>query len=221
MKAHFLLQFIFLLVLTSCGTLTGEPAITVTTTRASTQAVAPVNTSPDSSQEPSLVFFTSEPGKFQVWLPVSENIEEFTIKKTLFGELIECPNLFFRLNGAYAVVQYCDLIPQSIASLSSDEILDQAQNEIIRGMNVKPENREQVLVQDTYPATTLTGQAEMRGMGYDGTFKARLILVGSRIYLVAMSVYQENWCNCFHQINQVVDSLYIDLGLSIPFEPTP
>ncbi len=221
MKTNYLLPFIFLLMLTSCGTLTRESTTVVTATHASNQTVASINTPTNPNQEPSLVFFTSEPGKFQVWLPASESIEEYTIKKTLFGEPIECPNLFFRLNGAYAVVQYCDLISQNIVSLSSDEILDQAQSEIIRGMNVKLDTQENIVVQDSYPAMALSGQVDMRGMGYDGTFKARLILVENRIYLVAMSVYQENWCNCLHQINQVVDSLYIEPGLSIPFEPTP
>ncbi len=88
-------------------------------------------------------------------------------------------------------------------------------------MKLKPDTRERVIAQDTYPATAFSGQIDMRGMGYDGTFKAWLILVESRIYLVIMSVYQENWCNCLHQMDQVVDLLSIDPSLSIPFEPTP
>jgi hypothetical protein len=221
MKAYCLLPYMLLLLLTSCGTLTSERTTTVMTTQASNQTVAPINAPTNAVQEPALVFFTSEPGKFQVWLPASESVLNYTIKKTLFGESIECPILVFRLNGAYATVQYCDLVPQSIATLSSDEIIDQARSEIIRGMNVKLETQERVLAQDIYPATMLSGQVDMRGMGYDGTFQARIILVESRIYLIVMSVYHENWCNCLHQINQVVDSLYIDPGLSIPFEPTP
>ena len=167
------------------------------------------------------MFFTSEPGKFQVWLPSSDSIMHYTIPETLFGESIECPNLLFRLNGAYAVVEYCDLVSQKISSLSSDEILEHAQSEIIRDMKVTLDSQENIVVQDSYPARVLSGQVDMRGMGNDGTFKARLILVENRIYLVAMSVYQENWCNCLHQTNQVVDSLHIEPDLSVPFEPTP
>ena len=77
------------------------------------------------------------------------------------------------------------------------------------------------VVQGTYPSLKLSGQADMRGMGYDGVFKARIILADARIYLVAMSVYDEDWYNCLHQIDQVIDSLYIEPDLSIPFEPTP
>jgi hypothetical protein len=167
------------------------------------------------------VFFTSEPRKFQVWLPGSESIQNYTLRKTLFGESIECPVINFRLNGAYALVQYCDLDPGSIASLSEDEILDGARSEVIRGIDTKLDTQQRAVVQGAYPALTLSGRADMRGMGYDGAFKARMILADTRIYLVAMSVYLENWCSCLHQMDQAVDSLYIDPGLSIPFEPTP
>lgn len=221
MKAIFLLPFIVLLAGISCGQLRHEPAITVTNTHAPDKTIVHTEVPTNSSQEPQLVGFVSESGKFQARLPDSQNIIEFTSKNTLFGELIECPNLFFRLNGAGAIVRYCDLAPQSITSLSSDEILEQAENKIIRSMHLKPETREQVLAQDKYPATTFGGEVNLRGMGYDGTFEARLVLVENRIYLVLMSVYHENWCKCIHQINEVVNSLYIDPDLSIPFEPTP
>lgn len=173
------------------------------------------------SQEPPLAFFTSEPGKFQVWLPVSASIQNYTLEKTLFGESMECPVINFRLNGAYAFVQYCDLAPQSIASLSDDEILDQGSSEVINDIRTKLDTPQREVVQGIYPSLKLSGQADMRGMGYDGVFKARIILADNRIYLVAMSVYVEDWCNCLHQIDQVVDSLYIEPDLSIPFESTP
>ena len=218
MKANCVLMLV--LALTACSPSAGERT-TTGMAPAQDQLVAPPSLLTISSQEPPLAFFTSEPGKYQVWLPVSESVQDYTVSKTLFNETIECPNLFFRLNGAYAAVQYCDLIPQSVASLSDEEILDQAQSEVIGDIHVKIETQQRVAVQDTYPALELFGQVDMRGMGYDGTFRARIILVESRIYLVVMSVYHEDWCNCLDQMDQVVDSLYIEPGLSIPFEPTP
>jgi hypothetical protein len=203
--------WILLFVLISCRPVTSELSIPATTTS------APVN----SSQEPSLVFFTSEPGKFQVWLPSSTDIQEFTIKKTLFQTTLECPTIFYRLNSAGAIVQYCDLLPQSVAALSSDEILAQSRDEMMRESRVKIDTQQEALAQDTYPSLVLSGQENMRGLGYDGTFKARIILVESRIYLIVMSVYHENWCNCRDQVDQVVESLNIDPSLTIPFEPTP
>jgi len=217
MKANCVLALV--LMLTACSPWASERTTTVMAP-AQEQIVAPPSLLTTSSQERPLVFFTSEPGKYQVWLPVSESVQDYTVRKTLFGETIECPNLFFRLNGAYAAVQYCDLIPQSVASLSDEEILDQAQSEVIGDIHVKIETQQRVAVQDTYPALELFGQVDMRGMGYDGTFKARIILVDQRIYLVVMSVYHEDWCNCLRQMDQVVDSLYIEPGISIPFEPT-
>lgn len=218
MKANPVLAL--MLTLTACSPWAGERTTTVMAP-VQEQVVAPQSLLTTSAQEPPLVFFTSEPGKFQVWLPVSESVQDYTVKKTLFSETIECPNLVFRLNGAYAAVQYCDLIPQSVASLSNEEILDQAQSEVIGDIHVKIETQQRVAVQDTYPAHELFGQVDMRGMGYDGTFRARIILVDQRIYLIVMSVYHEDWCNCLEQVDQVVDSLYIEPGLSIPFEPTP
>ena len=221
MKANYLFHFSILLGLTSCSSLASEQTTAQMATPALNQIIASTSTQTNPSPEPSLVFFTSEPGKFEVWLPVSESVIDYSTKQTLFGEAIECPNIFFRLNGAYAAVQYCDLVAESIASLSSDQILDQAQSEIMHDMRVELDTQKRGLVQDAYPAQTLSGQVDMRGMGYDGTFKARLILAESRLYFVVMSVYHEDWCHCLHQMNQVVDSLFIDPGLSIPFEPTP
>ncbi len=203
--------WILLFMLISCRPVIRELPIPATTTS------APVN----SNQEPSLIFFTSEPGKFQVWLPLSTDIQEFTIQKTLFQTTLECPTIFYRLNSAGAIVQYCDLLPQSVAPLSSDEILEQARDEMMRELRVKIETQQEELAQETYPSLVLSGQENMRGLGYDGTFKARIILVKTRIYLIVMSVYHENWCNCRDQVDQVVDSLNIDPSLSIPFEPTP
>jgi hypothetical protein len=213
--------WILVLVLTSCSPSVREHAPFATASRTDKQSAAPTSTPMSSSQEPSLVFFTSEPGKFTAWLPSSTDIQEFTIKKTLFQATLECPTIFYRLNSAGAIVQYCDLLPESIVSLSSDEVLDQARGEMMSEVHVKIDEQQKELAQDTYPSLVLSGQEDMRGMGYDGTFKARMILVNNRIYFIVMSIYQEDWCNCRNQVNQVVDSLYIEPDLSIPFEPTP
>jgi hypothetical protein len=203
---------IFLLL--SCS---GPPSISTSLLPTET----PPTAAPTPSQEPPLAFFTSEPGKFQVWLPASESIQNYTLKKTLFGEAVECPIISFGLNSASAFVQYCDLAPQSITSLSEAEVLDQARDEVLSDMRTKLDATQRSIAQGTYPSLSLAGQTDMRGMGYDGTFKARMILARNRLYLVAMSVYHENWCGCRQQMDQVVDSLYIDPELSIPFEPTP
>lgn len=185
---------------------------------------APVTASPTPSvpsEEPALVFFISEPGKFQAWVPISGDVHEYTVTRTLFGEPVECTIIALGLNSAYSMVQYCDLSPESIASHSSDEILNQMHDEVVRDFTVKLDTADRVLIEDVYPALKLSGQENMRGIGYDGTFKARIILAGNRGYLVAMSVHSENWCNCLHQMDQVLDSFHPDPDLSVPFEPNP
>jgi hypothetical protein len=215
MRAKWLLSLF--LVLAACE----RPRITPIPTAIPTHTPSPTAMAPASNQEPSLVFFTSEMGKYQVWLPASDSVEEFTDKRRLFGETIECPTLFYRLNYAYAIVRYCDLVSMSITGLSNEQILDQAYREMLRGVNAKPESQQRLVAQDAYPALALTGLINMRGMGYDGRFKARLILAEDRLYLVLMGTYHVDWCNCRDQMNKVVDSFYIDPGLSIPSEPTP
>ncbi len=82
MKVNHLLPTIFLLAITSCNTVAREPINAVTVIPTSIiQTVSPISTSTNPSQEPSLVFFTSELGKFQVWLPASENIENSPSQK--------------------------------------------------------------------------------------------------------------------------------------------
>lgn len=205
------------LVLAACE----RTRITPVPTAMPTPTPNPTAAATASSQEPLLVFFTSEMGKYQVRLPASDSVQEFTDKRRLFGETIECPTLFYRLNGAYAIVRYCDLVPGSISGLTNDQILDQAYREMLRGMNARLDTRQRLVVQEAYPALALAGLVNMRGMGYDGRFKARLILAEDRLYLVLMGAYHVDWCNCRNQMDQVVESLFIDPSLSIPFESTP
>lgn len=208
-----------LLVLTACGFSPRKP--TPTAMLAQTELATPSYTPTLPSEQPSLVFFTSEPGKFQAWLPISGSVDEFTVTKTLFDQPVDCSIIGSKLNGAYAIVQYCDLIVESVASLSSDEIFEQARDELFRDFNLRFDDEQKDLVDGLYPALTLSGRANMRGLGFDGDVKARMVWAENRIYVIVMSVYSTNWCNCRHQIDEVVDSLYIDPDLSIPFEPTP
>jgi hypothetical protein len=171
--------------------------------------------------EPRLVFFVSERGRFQSWMPVSGDIVEFTLTRTVFGKFIECSIIFFPLNSAGATVQYCDLPSEDIASASHNEILDEVRNTVKKDFRWRIDKEQRKVVNGSYPALVLSGEEDMRGGGYDGTFKARIILAQNRVYLVHMSVYYIDWCNCRHQMDQVVDSFYVDPEITIPFQPTP
>lgn len=173
------------------------------------------------ADEPILVFYVSEQGQFEAWMPVSESIIEYTLAQTLFGKSIECPITVSRLNGATAMVQYCDLDSEDIDSRSSDLILEEVRDHLTKDMHLKIDQEQIGVFESTFPTLTLSGEEDMRGLGYDGTFKARIILVENRAYFIQMSVHADNWCNCLHLVDKVVDSLYINPTLSIPFKPTP
>jgi hypothetical protein len=52
--------------------------------------------------------------------------------------------------------------------------------------------------------------------GNKGTFKARIILAGNRIYFVHMYVYEIDWCKCRHQMDQVIELFHVSPDLTIP-----
>ena len=79
---------------------------------------------------------------------------------------------------------------------------------------------EQMKVDESaYPEVTISGEEDSGGNL--GTFKARIILAGNRVYFVHMYVYYIDWCYCRHQMDQVIDSFTVDPSMSIPFEPSP
>ena len=119
-------------------------------------------------------------------------------------------------------MQYCDLDPKDIASLSDNTILEEARNVLSKEFRFAVTQEEVELVEDIYPTLDLSGNEDMTSAGAsDGTFKARIIFAGNRIYFVHMSVYYIDWCYCSQQMDEVIDSFYIDPDMSIPFEPTP
>jgi hypothetical protein len=157
-------------------------------------------------------------GRFQVWIPVSGNLLQHTRTRTLLGDSVECLATVSRLNGAYAIIEYCDLLPQSLEGLSSSTVLDRVYPELIRDMDIRLEKVAPAIVGETYDALKLQGPQNMRGLSLDGEFQGRAILVEERIYLVAMSVHEQNWCICVHQVDQVLDSFFIDPAMKIPFD---
>jgi hypothetical protein len=161
-------------------------------------------------EEPALVLFVSEQGRFQVWLPVAGEIVQSTVTQTVFGKPAECSVTFSRLNSAGVVVQYCDLASEDVATQSSQQILEEARIMLTGYFDFSVDTQEPELMPGSSPALRLSGKADMRGLGYDGSFKARILLVGNRIYTVHMEVYQIDWCTCRHQMDQVIDSFHID-----------
>lgn len=201
-----------------------EEKVTPTPTVQSTLPPITLQTPSVPGDEPRLVFFRSEPGKFAAWVPVAGDILEYTITQTLFGKSVECSSVGFSLNSASVTIRYCDLDSEEIALHSSNAILEEVRSVIEKEFRLRIEPEQAERFDGTYPTLSLSGNEDMTSAGAnDGTFKARIILAGDRVYFVHMSVYQVDWCYCRHQMNQVVDTFYVDPNISIPFEliPTP
>ena len=169
--------------------------------------------------EPRLVFFVSEQGKFEAWVPISEDIVEYTITRAFFGRAVECSVVGFSLNGASVTVQYCDLSLEEFSSFSDNAIIEEARDTLKSELHLWIDHEELGSTEGAYPSLKVSGTEDMGGNA--GTFKGRIILAEPRVYFVHMYVYQIDWCYCRGQMDQVVDSFYVDPYMSIPFEPTP
>jgi hypothetical protein len=172
-------------------------------------------------QAPLLLYLTSEQGKFDVWLPVSEGMLEYTLTTQIVGQSIECHVTFSRLDFAYAVVEYCDLPPETMADVTPEQVLALTRNDLMRPFKAEVATERPSLAEDTFPSLTLAGRVDMRGFGDDGAFDARIILVDKRVYIFMMAASDGNICGCSALKSQVVDSFHVAPDLSIPYEPTP
>jgi len=151
-------------------------------------------------------------------IPIAGGITEYTITRKIFGGDVECSAFGFSLNSASVIIQYCDLIPEDIASLSDKEILSEVRDVAKKDYRWKIHKEQIGVIENPYPEGTLSGMEDSGGNLR--TFKARIILAGNRVYFVHMYVYQTDPCYCRHQMDYVVDSFTVDPYMSIPFEPT-
>lgn len=196
-------------------------------------AQAPATASlPSKSSAPTLpvnptpwpVHFLSEQGKFEVTFPYPEatqTLMEYTITKKTFGEIVECILTLVRDNGAIWLVQYCDHSAQSLAGLTTREILSRGRDDALLDARARLISESDISYDQTIPGRALIAEADMRGTGYDGTYKARLYLAGNRLYCIAASVDNENWGSRLGLMDSFLDSIVIEPDLSIPFEPSP
>ena len=103
--------------------------------------------------------------------------------------------------------------------LSDRAILNEVRNMVEKEYRLRIITEETKVNEGTYPELTFSGDENVGGNA--GTFNARIILAENRVYFVHMYVYYIDWCFCRHQMDQVIDSFYVDPNISIPFEPTP
>lgn len=157
----------------------------------------------------SLVYFVSEPGKFEVWLPTTQSIRESIESKVTLGASTDCHVLFARDNGAYYLVEYCDYPQELIAKLTPQEILDKARDEALQdaaGVLIAEQN----ISLHTYPGRDIVADSYLKGAGEKGTYKVRVYLVSNRLYRIATYVFNENWGNRMSTMDPFLDSFFLD-----------
>lgn len=153
------------------------------------------------------VHFVSTLGEFEIELPAVQSIHEDVLAKTLLGEPAGCTLVWAPDNGALWIVEYCDLFQNALAEFTTGKILDQARDEALKdpfGVLIE----ETDLVLDSYPGRSLVARGVVNG--FEATYKTRLYLAGARLYRVAASVIDENWCGCIDRIDEFLDSFFIN-----------
>jgi hypothetical protein len=202
-----------LLFLTGCNASTPTPIPpTAVPAQIPAQPILPTSTATPSDSAPptvSLVYFVSEPGKFEIWLPTTQSIRESIESKATLGASTDCHVLFAPDNGAYYLVEYCDYPPELIAKLTTKEILDKARDEALQdaeGVLIAEQN----ISLHATPGRDIVADSYLKGDGQKGTYKARVYLKGNRLYRIATYVFNANWGNRMSTMDPFLDSFYLD-----------
>ena len=177
---------------------------------------------------PQPIDFISEQGQFNITFPCCDlarsALAEFTTTKSIYGNQFECHVVVLPEDGASWTVQYCDLPPDLLTSISTEGLINWASNDALSDARARPavatEQPTTGEFEATLPGRSTTAQANMRGLLADGTLKARIYLAENRIYEVSARVYNANWGNRLAMIDPFLDSFFLHSSLTIPFEAT-
>ena len=141
------------------------------------------------------VNFKSETGGFAVWLPVKVEQNDEIRAGTCIGATRDIHSFFARSNGAYWLVQYCQLSEDEMKKLSVNAILDQARHDALAEAFGTLESETEITV-NGYTGRHIVADSALKSGGMqkpDGTYKARVFVVGNRVYRVATYVFNANW----------------------------
>jgi hypothetical protein len=109
------------------------------------------------------------------------------------------------------MVEYCDLSPDEFRTLSARDVLDQARDEVVRDAFATLREERAVALHE-YQGRHIVADSALRTGGQekpDGTFKARVFLVGHRVYRVATYVFNENWGGNLDRMDSFLDSFVL------------
>jgi hypothetical protein len=143
--------------------------------------------------------FISQQGGFAIWMPAPlERNDDIETKESL-GIVVDQHTFFAREGGAYWLVTYTDYPPEIMTKFTPAEILEEAQdNALIESRSRGGLRLEQDISLDGFPGRYIAADSALRDSVrgiYDGTYKARIYLVGNRLYRATTYVFNENWNN--------------------------
>lgn len=191
----------------SIPTFTPKPSSTITPIASETSS--PITGSQSSDiHEPN---FESQTGGFAIWMPAFIEQDDETRAGPCVGATRDIHVFFARSGGAYWLVQYCDLSDHEEKRLSNSEILDQARKDaLVDAFATLKEEREITL--NGYPGWYIIADSALRTSGMekpDGTYKARIYLVGNRVYRVATYVFNGDWGGYLEKMDEFLASFVL------------
>jgi len=193
-----------LLVLSACTVLPAPPIRS-----APTPATASRDALTDHIAEQGIEYFSGI-GRYTVRMPATQIWSALVREKQLLGATVACNDLIAQDNGAYFLVEYCDVPVANIARFTITQTLDQMRDEALKEAAGKLLEEEDILVSGV-PGRKLTADSALRGAGgYDGSYWARVFVNGNRVYLVASYVFKENWGNRMAKVQPFLESFSID-----------
>jgi hypothetical protein len=147
---------------------------------------APKKPAPNTFDEKTKQFICPA-GKFTAFLPANPRAGTATV----FGVTLNMYTLQDR-EGAYAVA-YADLpIPVGESTAQTEMRLDAARDGMIKNINGKLTGESRVMLNGTHRGREV--RATLTAAGKNGTLRARIYLVGTRLYQVAV-VGEPQWTN--------------------------
>lgn len=155
--------------------------------------------------------FRSDTGRFSIWMPADIQQPNDVVIRTRFNHPIDFHTFLAPAAGAYWLVQYADYPPDVIAVYTSNQILQDARDLLLQDAYGKLQAEQTVVLgrNEGREIVAASARRDPSGGVYDGTFKARLYLVGSRLYLVSTYVFNENWDNNLEKMNTFLSSFQV------------
>jgi hypothetical protein len=166
------------------------------------------------------LYYTSEAGRFGVMMPLPISLHEQTLTYSydlhqylqLSGPSLECHQLGAKDYGAVWFVVYCDYPPEVLATLSADQILDNARESTFYINEPTLAEEKSILYGDQFPGREFLYTVEAGGINIpeSDTYSARAFVVDNRLYWIGAMVTAENQDNRLSLIEPFLDSFYIE-----------